>query len=878
MAWNLSAPKAEYFTLGTPGLESLIAALKHTRRIAIDTETTGLNTWKDIPLYWSLAFGNRRITLHASTLSLFKKDVFDDPTKEWLLSNAKFDQHMLSNVGCHLAGNLNDINVKHALLYEDRPHGLKQVNQHLFGTSWVDFQDTFGKIGKLQTAEQLIRKAEATNMPLLIEYAANDSWGTLQADIELEKQLQNAVTFSLFREIHPYIETLHDYYHKLEKPYTRVLWQNERHGIKIDRAEIERIRPLAEQEIEETARDINRLAGRMLNPNSGPQLRDYFINKVGLKALKKTNGGKSGVRNASIDGDFLEFYAETDPVAKSVLRHRELSKLYGTYIVGIGELLDPNDRVHTRFNQDVARCMPAGELVLTCRGYLPVQHVKTGDMVIGHSGQPRKVIETSTHEPQPIYRVTLSNGLVLRTTGNHMYHLQDLWMRADDLSPGDIVTVHSDKEEWRDIPRWEGFQISSWGRVKSRLGKILKLNKKGKRKSLFVTLIRNGAQRRSEDRKDLRINRLVAEAFGLGFDDIQHANNIEWDNTLGNLRAGYPEKHNRPSVAKFHTATVVEVIELPPAYTFGLTVEIDHSHVTGGIVTHNTGRLSSASPNLQNTPRAENDKWKLRKLFIAEEGYDLLVADGSQLEMRVLAIAAQDENMCGVIRAGKDIHMGNAELIYGIPYDDFKKAKKTEERVKKGELPESDITPYIADCLFKRTTIKTIGFGLVYGMGVGKLAATLGVSKDQAQQMIEDFNEALPAVARFAEEAVAETMDTGYAFSIMGRRRAVPEIMSSNNGEHEKGKRIARNTPIQSSASDVIRMVQLLLHASGIESRLGCRPVLQVHDEIVQECPKENSEEAMAETVDWMRHPFVVDLMAPFDASIGKGQNWLEAK
>lgn len=646
--FHLDAPTTEYYDHKTPSheLEALINELEDTPEVAIDTETTGLVLWKDKPLYWSLAWGRRRMTLNVSVMSHFKKRVLNDASKRWILANAKYDQHILANVGCQLKGKLIDISVQHALLYEEKPHGLKDICQHLFQWRWNDFQDTFGKINAKQTAHQLILKAEQQNMALLAEYAANDAWGTYSAYGALQKQLRGATTHSLFRDIHPFIETLDDYFEKLEVPYTKVLWKYERNGIRVNVPYLESIRPQAEQEIDLLERAITKEAGYLINPNSTAQISDYFISKLKVKPLKMTKGGKTGVRKPSVNVEFLDHYAATIPMAAMLLRHRGLKKLHGTYITGLQDLCDPNGKLHTRFNQDVAR----------------------------------------------------------------------------------------------------------------------------------------------------------------------------------------------------------------------------------------TGRLSSSGPNLQNIPKADKDKWKLRGAFIPDDGYVLTVWDYEQLEMRLLAAASRDPGMCAVIHAGKDIHMGNAELIFGKPYDDYKNAKKTKGAVDKGELDMSAINDYILECLAERDAVKTIGFGIIYGMGPAKMAVALKISKEEAEDKIEQFNISLPAVAAFTEESILETEATGYAFTIMGRRRNVPEILSANMQERSKGERIAKNTPIQGSAADVVKMAQILIDQSGIEERTGFMPMLQVHDEIVGQTPIETSAAVLAEVQQWMEHPFIIDLDVPLAASAGSGANWLVAK
>lgn len=354
--WNVDLPDTLYLASESSHDEkvAILNELRAAKHIAIDTETTGLTRWRCYPLYWSLAWGDKRATLHADTLPYFI-EIFADPSKVWILANAKFDMHMLANVGIHLAGEWHDVQVMHAQLYEDKPHKLKFIAKHLLDWTWADFQDQFGKIGKKQSAEDILRKAERENMDLLIEYAANDAWGTLKVWEELKHQLEDAFTYSLFSDHAPYINTLWDFFYKVEMPYTRVLWKMERRGIKIDRSKFAAAKPEAEQRIKEIEKQIVKQAGFMLNINSTPQMRKYFFDVAKLKPISMSDGGKTGVRQPQVNANFLEHYKHENDVAALVLEHRKLSKLYGTYIVGLDALVDPFDRIHTSFNQDVAR-------------------------------------------------------------------------------------------------------------------------------------------------------------------------------------------------------------------------------------------------------------------------------------------------------------------------------------------------------------------------------------------------------------------------------------------------------------------------------------------------------------------------------------------
>lgn len=659
-AWNIDLPVTTYVAhhpspslpAGTPqvvvGSDEFQQLLNETYAqsiLSIDTETTGLVKWKDVPLYWSLAWGRRRATLSADTLPYFLP-LFQDPTKTWVLANAKYDAHILANVGIPLAGKLVDTCVMHALLYEDKPHGLKFMAKHILKWTWADFQDTFGRIGKRQSAEDIIRKAEAHDMNLLVEYAANDAWGTLHVYEELRKQLETAYTHSLFQDRPPYINTLWDFYTKFEVPYTKVLWEMEREGVLIDQQRFEDAKGPAAEEIKGIEKEIAKHAGFVLNPNSPKQVQKYLFETRGLKPIKWTKGGKSGKRNPSADKDVLEYYKHEDPVVGLILKHHEVSKLYSTYIVGLSELLDPHGRIHTSFNQDVAR----------------------------------------------------------------------------------------------------------------------------------------------------------------------------------------------------------------------------------------TGRLSSSEPNLQNIPRPENDKWHLRDAFITTPDKLIIAVDYKQLEMRLLAAAAMEPAMLDIFRQNWDIHMGNAAMMYGVPYEDIQAAKKTDKMVKQGELPQASMTEYVLKCLFYRSTAKNIGFGLNYGMGAKRLARQLGIDPDEAQAKINLYKETYPAVSQFYDEAIAETERTGYAFTVMGRRRNIPEIASTRRDERAQAERLAVNTQIQGSAADVIRCAQVNLWKVGLRQRYDCRQLLNVHDEIVFECPKETANDALEEIIDLMEHPFTMDLAVHLGVDAETGPSWGSAK
>jgi DNA polymerase-1 len=292
--------------------------------------------------------------------------------------------------------------------------------------------------------------------------------------------------------------------------------------------------------------------------------------------------------------------------------------------------------------------------------------------------------------------------------------------------------------------------------------------------------------------------------------------------------------------------------------------------------------LSRAFRNItQNIPNPENDRFKIRKAFIAEPGKKtkLIVSDYEALEMRLLACASLEPKMVEMIRAGRDIHMGNAAMVFGpvdgFTYEDIATAKKMHGRYTKGEVPEEAVTEQMHLLLKRRKQVKTIGFGLNYGMKEKKLAHDLDITPDEALEIMDMYMDTYPAVRGFFEEAVAETQECGYAWTILGRRRFLGNILSENEMDRWGDERKATNSPIQGSAADVVKMAMIKCHYEGnLYYRFGCKMLLQVHDELMFECPEETTKEASAVIKELMEHSLPTDLAVPLTTSMGIGTNW----
>lgn len=633
MPWNVNLPTTEYYAADDPKLEEVVLECSRQPVVAIDTETTGLEIWKRVPLFFSLSWGSRRICLPVEALHRFR-DVLADPEKEWVLCNAKFDKHMLANVGHLLKGKLLDVSVMHSLLYEEMPHGLDFMGEQILGWRWKDMFSDWDKKKCPEVGDYLMSLFH-NDPQKLIEYASNDAFGTMQLYLKLKDELETTPTYSLYPDRY---RTLWDYFYKTQVDYTRVLWKCERNGILIDAKYLSDVSNKAGRDLAMVEREIVKAAGGLINMNSPKQMKEYFVDKLGLKPLSWNAPNANGVKSPKIDYDFLEHHARTSPTAKWMLQQRDLSKLKNTYADGLPRFFDSNGRIHATLNQNVAR----------------------------------------------------------------------------------------------------------------------------------------------------------------------------------------------------------------------------------------TGRLSSSDPNLQNIPNPEDDPWQIRAAFISSPGKHLIDFDYSALEMKLLAAASCEPGMIEAFNKGLDPHAYNGSITFNLPYEDIIKAKKKEKK---------DLDDYDKKCLSARKNVKTtVGFGVLYGMGTRSLAARLGCSETEAEEITKAFLARNPAVNTYMEETKEEAYRKGYAYTLMGRRRYLPQIASGVGYIRGRAERQAGNHPIQGTAAEATMMSMILIDDAQLDRRFGCDMLLQIHDELVFECPDETVDEAMGEIKQWMEHPFPTDLPVELSTEGKKARNWAEAK
>ena len=263
-----------------------------------------------------------------------------------------------------------------------------------------------------------------------------------------------------------------------------------------------------------------------------------------------------------------------------------------------------------------------------------------------------------------------------------------------------------------------------------------------------------------------------------------------------------------------------------------------------------TGRISSLEPNLQNIPVRTPEGRIFRKFFIAREGYTLVDADYSQIELRVLAHMANDRVMQEAFNSGADIHTRTAAEVFS--------------------LPEDMITPVL------RSRAKAVNFGIVYGIGAFSLAKDIGVSNKEAKQYIENYLFTFRGVDRFMTKTIEEAKENGYVTTVFGRRRYLPEITSSNGMMRAFGERVARNAPIQGTAADIIKIAMINVFKRLKAEKLDARLILQVHDELIIECAENIKDTVSALLKEEMQN--AVKMSVELTADVHTGYSWFEAK
>ena len=262
-----------------------------------------------------------------------------------------------------------------------------------------------------------------------------------------------------------------------------------------------------------------------------------------------------------------------------------------------------------------------------------------------------------------------------------------------------------------------------------------------------------------------------------------------------------------------------------------------------------TGRLSSSDPNLQNIPIRTPEGRRIRQAFIAPEGYRLLAADYSQIELRIMAHLSQDEGLLTSFADDEDIHRATAAEVF---------------RTERNKVTESE-----------RRSAKAINFGLIYGMSAFGLAKQLGIERSAAQDYVDLYFDRYPGVKRYMDETRESAREQGFVSTVFGRHLYLPEITSRNHQRRQYAERSAINAPMQGTAADIIKRAMLKVDEWLREGNIDARLIMQVHDELVLEVAEDSAEDCAREVAKIMEAAAQLDVLLKVEW--GLGSNWDEA-
>ena len=296
-----------------------------------------------------------------------------------------------------------------------------------------------------------------------------------------------------------------------------------------------------------------------------------------------------------------------------------------------------------------------------------------------------------------------------------------------------------------------------------------------------------------------------------------------------------------------------ELGKLKSTYLDGMLPLIDKNgriHTVFKQAVTSTGRLSSTEPNLQNIPIRKESGKRIRKMFVPADGNVLVCGDYSQIELRLMAHMSGDEGMIEAFNEGEDFHRSTAAKLFGVPF--------------------SEVTQDM------RRSAKAVNFGIIYGISDYGLSADLGISVPQARRYMQNYFETYPKVRQFMQDCVAYAKANGYVKTLYGRKRYIPELQASVYATRAFGERVAMNMPLQGTASDIIKAAMIAVDKQLKEKGLKAKLIMQVHDELIVDCPVGEREQVEELLKNCMQNVAALDV--PLIADVGSGDNWLDAK
>jgi DNA polymerase I-like protein with 3'-5' exonuclease and polymerase domains len=611
----------------------------------------------------------------------------------------------------------------------------------------------------------------------------------------------------------------------------------------------------------------------------------------------------------------LDVAAKTDSTfVTGYLKHlRPDGRFHPSYMLFHGGMYDDED------DDAGTVCVTADTLFMTSRGHIPFTEVKVGDLVISHGGVSRAVLALVDNGVKPVYQVKLSNGAAINCTGNHPFRVGNTWVRADKLQKRQDVDVLPETEIWQQIEGWpfwvstwgrvrsakgtilQQYPKGKWGHLK------VCLFRNGAQK--------RGPDRRDFPVHRLVAEAFVQNPSKLP--EVRHLNGIAWDNRFSNLTWGTSvenrddmRKHGtgqgahgnqakvnweavshmracsltdkelaaiygvsrelvrdirafkkwvprepRNCTVQFSTAKVVSVTYIGDLPTYGVTVEEDHSHVTNGIVTHNTGRLSAKDPAIQLIPKKTKWAKRIRECFNAPPGKVLCSADYIQGELKVVACVGNEEAMIHAYLKGLDLHAVTGARLGGMSYDAFMKLENLKEEPWLDAPHDANTKTLAGKFKYLRDRAKPANFGLLYGMSAEGLIAyawasyNLKLTLEEATVIREMFFTLYPGLIAYHDKQKKLVRHWEMVRSPLGRIRHLPTIRAWDREVKARAERQAINSPIQSTLSDM-----MLWAIARIEAALPgqIEIVAMIHDAFIAYVEQGKELEVMQKACDIM--------------------------
>lgn len=827
--------------------------------------------------------------------------------------NLKYDMHVMKRIGIEIkTPYIFDTMIASWLCDENVDKGLKPNVLRIFNHEMEKYNDVVATVPKEVKKKAGLKANQKATFDLTMigdsaNYATEDAFFTFMLYLHYLEELE--------------ITGMTKIYYKMYPPFIRILYDMEERGITIDKEACNKMNEEMQEDIEELEYKMLELVGVDFDINSSQQLAQLLFGYDGFKTINhdlinvnfgfpvqsRTAKGVPQTNNATLVAISRMEYKNSNKVmgvefCKMLLKHKELSKLK-TFTQKFLEVCYPDGKIHCSFNPvgtDSGRisCIAKGTPITLVGEYKNIEHVKKGDKVYCYDDEGNIRISTVTKRynngVKKCIKVnwrsqgTHEEGYVICTPDHKIRTREGEWVRADSLVTGDKVTHLRRSKDAR--PRIYG--LNSYCNqeqlvIKEQLfgctGSNFHLHHIDRNKSnnLLDNLCLMTTEGHTRLHGKLKHNKRYANPSREEFEKCYFKHNGNKTQIMKELNLG---RYTCDKLIREYDLCInheiVSIEEVGYMKVYDLEVEHYHNFIANEVCVHNCN-----NPNLMQIPNAgEEDAYNIRSLFVGDitddDQEDIISCDYSNLEVRVMAHFSKDEGLLNAFEHKVDLHGNTAKLMFRLDCDANEVKKKYPKFRQMG---------------------KVIAFLLQYGGSVMALESTLNSNgmltemlqelkgykhkkdlpdtltpfwgckstKEMAQALMDLYFEAFPGIAKFMKRQKKYAHQHGKVYTVLGRERRLPQIQSSNYREVGYAERLALNAPIQGSGADIMINAQINIARSERLKELGCKMLVQIHDELLFSCPKENCDEAIKEIRECMIYPFGRDKLLNLALDIG---------